>query len=112
MTDTADKVVQRLAIRRWETELRAGVPHYRPGQHIAEKALATEDPSEEIYLLAYAAADGHGIVMLLCKLEGFGWSTERVGVRSDGSGINLIDLGENFVLSLRMIAALDRAAGR
>lgn len=101
----ADEVIKQLVDRRWETERRAGVDHYKPGQHVARHVKAIES-DDEFYLLAYAAADGHGIVVLFCAQTDDGWARDETAVRFDGLGNHTI---MSPPLSDAMIVALERA---
>lgn len=103
MTTVGEAMVGR-ALRR---ERRAGVEHYVPGQH-----AAVEDPDlPGVYLLSYVDQLGYAVV-IPCEWEGNHWKAVRIALRAGQETIRTSALRDDFELSPRMLAALNRTVGR
>jgi hypothetical protein len=93
--------------RKLRRERRAGVEHYAPGQH---GAVEDED-CPGVFLLSYVDQMGHAVV-IPCEREGGSWGTAGLAIRAGQVSVETRQLREDFELSEKMVAALDRAAGR
>jgi hypothetical protein len=103
-------------LSRWETEIRAGVAHWRTGQHIAEHVESDPGHDEGVYALAYVPLSGHHIFLVCAVLVDGVW--RPVGdehgtfvvarTRRDRRG----RASRTFELTDRMRAVLDAALGR
>lgn len=68
---------------RLERENRAGVPHYKSGQH---RAYTMPPPDESHALLVYVDVMGHAVLMT-CELRDGEWHPEGMRCRISASGL-------------------------
>lgn len=100
---------ERLCRRELEKENRAGVPHFRPGQHYAE--VIDSDPFLTV-LLTWVDQYGHAVA-LPCKKLGDEWSPFPMGRKAGQStmyGVTPVAPGYEF--SAEQLEALNAAEER
>jgi hypothetical protein len=108
---TFEDVVVEAARRVWLIERRAGVEHFRTGQHLAWRC-APIDPWPELFVLAYAPIDGHQVILLPVARKADKWEADHSGMSIFSiRGPHMVKMPEGFALSERMIAALEEARG-
>lgn len=113
MTELVEDVLPRLLTSEWQTEQRAGVPHLKPGQVVAERARL--DDGEEVYALVWPQALGHVLLFALVvpdpwRLYGDEDDPPAIGrfMRSTG-WVGFQPPSDGFRLSDRQLEALERA---
>lgn len=103
----AEQVVQRLmGDHPFATETRAGVRHFKPGQHRAE--LIALDEGVDVGVLIWAPPDGHTVGYLAAVRQDGAWRF-LFGLRLSPLLGTTRALPPTLLLTTEMCAALDRA---
>jgi hypothetical protein len=109
--DDLNTAGERLVGRRLEAEIRAGVPHYVPGQHDARiYPWSTAWPGGEpiqVGRVTYVDVGGHACVLLVARDTPDGdWRPTWIGRAGHHYAEQAIPAPANFIISPGMYAAL------
>lgn len=113
MRSVEDVAIELLADHEWLREDRLGVPHFRPGQLVAEAALGED--GEEVVVLGWTPAMGHSIKVITLGFEGSVPTPDAVHFHRDGRGVTVKATSSRFLLSRRMedmVRAVRESRGR